>query len=281
MGKGYNHYNWCPCEWCRKSRQKNAIYNDKNCADLVLKTFPIDKFSYTVPNAICPVCKCKVFFYQNAYGSRVFFDSLGKPWPKHPCTDNEKYSTKKGKVPNAYIESQFFIPKVSKEKIAVLNSELKISMHSNDFEILNGSYGKDLLIMSGIKYLITEDFENKPDIIIITERNQNFFIETYEILSEFSQQIPLKRKDKNDFENLKHFGLEENEVLHVSITHAVFNSKNLFEVKIEHYEKIMKMKLTNFLEKNQNDVKFLKYSMNSSQNKFKVVYKNNNLFEIE
>ncbi|MBX9679824.1 MAG: hypothetical protein K2X38_13765 [Gemmataceae bacterium] len=25
------------------------------------------------------------------YGSRVFFDALGKPWPKHPCTDNDFY----------------------------------------------------------------------------------------------------------------------------------------------------------------------------------------------
>lgn len=38
------------------------------------------------PNAECPVCRSPVFFYQNEYGSRVFFDELGPPWPKHPCT---------------------------------------------------------------------------------------------------------------------------------------------------------------------------------------------------
>lgn len=38
------------------------------------------------PNGECPVCKQPVFFYQNANGSRVFFDELGPPWPKHPCT---------------------------------------------------------------------------------------------------------------------------------------------------------------------------------------------------
>lgn len=27
-----------------------------------------------------------MFFYANAYGSRVFFDEMGPPWPKHPCT---------------------------------------------------------------------------------------------------------------------------------------------------------------------------------------------------
>lgn len=45
-------------------------------------------FSFTIPNAKCPVCGDSVFFYQNEYGSRVFFDELGPPWPKHPCTDN-------------------------------------------------------------------------------------------------------------------------------------------------------------------------------------------------
>ena len=40
------------------------------------------------PNAKCPVCHQPVFFYQNAFGSRVFFEDLGPPWPKHPCTDN-------------------------------------------------------------------------------------------------------------------------------------------------------------------------------------------------
>ena len=42
---------------------------------------------YVYPNAICPVCGESVFFYRNEYGSRVFFDELGPPWPKHPCTD--------------------------------------------------------------------------------------------------------------------------------------------------------------------------------------------------
>lgn len=42
---------------------------------------------YVNPNANCPVCGQPVFFYQNEYGSRVYFDELGPPWPKHPCMD--------------------------------------------------------------------------------------------------------------------------------------------------------------------------------------------------
>jgi len=52
--------------------------------------------SFTDPNAICPVCGATVFYYQNASGSRVFFDALGWPWPKHPCTDNP--SSQVGKI---------------------------------------------------------------------------------------------------------------------------------------------------------------------------------------
>jgi hypothetical protein len=33
------------------------------------------------------VCGAAVYFWSNANGSRVFFDEMGPPWPKHPCTD--------------------------------------------------------------------------------------------------------------------------------------------------------------------------------------------------
>lgn len=46
--------------------------------------------SYVNPNARCPVCGAAVYFYQSPYGGRVFFDELGPPWPKHPCTDNPR-----------------------------------------------------------------------------------------------------------------------------------------------------------------------------------------------
>ena len=43
---------------------------------------------YVNPNTNCRVCGAPVFYYQNEFGSRVFFDELGPPWPKHPCTDH-------------------------------------------------------------------------------------------------------------------------------------------------------------------------------------------------
>ncbi|MHC9060822.1 hypothetical protein [Pantoea sp. X85] len=41
--------------------------------------------SFTIPNAICQKCGKDVFYYENSNGSRVLFDSLGPPWPIHPC----------------------------------------------------------------------------------------------------------------------------------------------------------------------------------------------------
>lgn len=51
--------------------------------------------SFVNPNARCPVCGDPVFFYQSRYGGRVFFDDLGWPWPKHPCTDNPAAQSRK------------------------------------------------------------------------------------------------------------------------------------------------------------------------------------------
>jgi hypothetical protein len=49
--------------------------------------------TYISPNAKCPVCDANVFFYQNSAGSRVYFDELGPPWPKHPCTDSKHFDS--------------------------------------------------------------------------------------------------------------------------------------------------------------------------------------------
>ena len=39
------------------------------------------------PNATCPICGASVYFWRNSAGSKVWFDALGRPWPKHPCLD--------------------------------------------------------------------------------------------------------------------------------------------------------------------------------------------------
>lgn len=98
MGRGYNHYSNCGCGWCsstwgnvRVDRTQLRSTMQTRDAERILREQRASK-GYTScfvnPNAVCPVCAASVFYYQNDRGSRVFFDDLGPPWPKHPCTDN-------------------------------------------------------------------------------------------------------------------------------------------------------------------------------------------------
>jgi hypothetical protein len=94
---GYNHYSWCMCGWCYKTGsngysrgQSHDVVDHQSAQRTVASTGANRSYSacFIVPNAKCPVCGESVYYYQNEHGSRVFFDELGWPWPKHPCTDN-------------------------------------------------------------------------------------------------------------------------------------------------------------------------------------------------
>lgn len=67
------------------------------------------RVSFTNPNARCPVCGQNVFFYRSESGGAVYFDSLGWPWPKHPCmdvTDPPSTRAKGGVQPNVNIPTR-------------------------------------------------------------------------------------------------------------------------------------------------------------------------------
>jgi len=88
---GNNHYFDCTCGWCLKFGGRYVVNWALVDARRTLKERHYREGSFAScfvnPNASCPVCHQQVFFYANAYGSRVYFDDLGKPWPKHGCTD--------------------------------------------------------------------------------------------------------------------------------------------------------------------------------------------------
>lgn len=74
-------------DWSRYgSGSSNADYARNRLEEYRVGTSSTARF--VNPNASCPVCGAPVFFYQNEHGSRVYFDELGPPWPKHPCTDD-------------------------------------------------------------------------------------------------------------------------------------------------------------------------------------------------
>lgn len=86
----HNHPPGCDCGWGGNGNPDNLIHGrigEKSHWALYKSHWALYT-SYTQPNAQCPVCGESVYFYQSPYGGRVFFDELGIPWPKHPCTDN-------------------------------------------------------------------------------------------------------------------------------------------------------------------------------------------------
>jgi hypothetical protein len=94
---GYNHYPDCECGWCvnyGRGRSTPRLNHDQAYAFAALERYGArkDNFAscFVAPNASCPVCGTKVFFYSNDRGSRVYFDHLGPPWPKHGCTDGRR-----------------------------------------------------------------------------------------------------------------------------------------------------------------------------------------------
>jgi hypothetical protein len=93
---GHNHYSNCTCGWCIKTsgpqRRRRTIDRtaDLSSARQILEESGASQSwsaCYVNPNATCPVCFARVYFYQNSNFSKVYFDELGWPWPKHPCTD--------------------------------------------------------------------------------------------------------------------------------------------------------------------------------------------------
>ena len=76
---GNNHGPNCNCGW-------GGVFYGQGLA--FQRSYWQRNESYTNPNAKCPRCSASVYFYQSPYGGKVFFDGMGPPWPKHPCTDS-------------------------------------------------------------------------------------------------------------------------------------------------------------------------------------------------
>lgn len=98
MCNAHNHPPGCPCGWggvwyghsntesdwlFRREPRPRKLGQQRGTSSLLAGGF-------TVPNSRCPVCNASVYYYESPYGGRVFFDSLGPPWPKHPCTSGER-----------------------------------------------------------------------------------------------------------------------------------------------------------------------------------------------
>jgi hypothetical protein len=97
MCNAWNHPPGCTCGWGglgHKGRGSTGMKRHLSSSwPPGIPPISASIHSITIPNAKCPVCGESVFYYCNEHGSSVFFDELGPPWPKHPCTDNENQSS--------------------------------------------------------------------------------------------------------------------------------------------------------------------------------------------
>jgi hypothetical protein len=84
----WNHPAGCACGWGGVNYGHAATPAQES---LSRATARLIWRSFVSPNARCPECKDLVYFYQSENGGRVFFDDLGPPWPKHPCTDRRTW----------------------------------------------------------------------------------------------------------------------------------------------------------------------------------------------
>lgn len=292
MCNSHNHTQPCNCGFGegrnRSFSRKSNYYNNFNFnqkidyAQKVVDIFKPKEFSLTIPNAKCPVCGEKVFFYQNIYGSRVFFDSLGIPWPKHPCTDNKTYSSKGNLTKDIYSHDFFLIPEKNGD---ILNKNINPNIFKRIFtsEFYDNDYGKTLFKFKNIEYLLLNEFSNKPDIIILILRDSQYSLETYEILSENYESIKLHTKDTTDLNNIKHFKIENGDIIEIKINCCMYDSKeiNLYKIELIHYGISKEMKLENFLEEKRDRIRFMKYISDKKFNKFKVRFVDSEFFEIE
>jgi hypothetical protein len=110
MCNAWNHPINCSCGWGGDGHQgKRTTGNSLSHNPWIGYLSFTGVSSYTNPNATCPVCGEPVFFYQSASGGKVFFDELGPPWPKHPCTDNPRA---KFPTPNYIFQTEVIRPHV-------------------------------------------------------------------------------------------------------------------------------------------------------------------------
>jgi hypothetical protein len=78
---GYGHSSDCTCGWCSGGNRGSRSYGPSLPAVGTKSSWKCDDFCRSTS---CPNCKETVYFVRYNGGS-VWFDSLGKPWPKHAC----------------------------------------------------------------------------------------------------------------------------------------------------------------------------------------------------
>ena len=92
MCNAWNHSPGCACGWGgigHKGRSSGGWSNQlyRLWSPGTTRTWKYPSNDFCSPTT-CPRCGARVFFVRHNGGS-VWFDSLGPPWPKHACFDDD------------------------------------------------------------------------------------------------------------------------------------------------------------------------------------------------
>lgn len=154
--------------------------------------------SYVNPNATCPVCGKSVFYYRSPNGGRVFFDDLGWPWPKHPCTDSKarvKESTKKhGSGRNPYFRSRdgSQLALYDLDDFEETEDEYKFIFRRQDTnKRRSGFLKKRTLLKGGLKL---EDFYDAPAFVVDLDKSGAEYLRVDFICGRLGNIIKIRMK---------------------------------------------------------------------------------------
>jgi hypothetical protein len=238
---GHNHYPSCTCGWCKGGRS-NSYSSHYSKVEKQSDFIPSYKWDYSYigriynyksfinPNARCPVCDERVYFYQSPYGGKVYFDQLGPPWTKHGCRTTAKDPVEprdidiSSKVQPKWIRLKWkpFVCKISKpssnlQQITLVCDEEIVTCYglSKNVKIRTGSLGylrsiNDIYIEAS---LLVDDNVAKTFTLIMQEDREENLIKTladFTIMEKYTcpatkyrkYSIPCNTIDKAYYETL-------------------------------------------------------------------------------
>ncbi|WP_145569132.1 hypothetical protein [Yersinia mollaretii] len=153
--------------------------------------------SFTVPNATCQNCGKDVFYYENSYGSRVLFDSLGPPWPIHPCYNMEPIAKKK----DSHIIPQGWEPVFIDRGVMTSNGGLRVQGKIGNLEIRflfeSAIYSKMKIDVCDVPGLIV--FASRDRGRVQTHTGKKVFMSRFEIVPENINRAKNKNEGKNRY----------------------------------------------------------------------------------
>ncbi|EGQ9846080.1 hypothetical protein ACSVJV_003437 [Vibrio cholerae] len=97
--------------------------------------------AFTVPNTACPSCGASVYYYEHPNGAKVYFDQLGPPWPKHPCTTTSPSKKTSGALkrkiyPEPEWKQSHWKPLIIEKKVSISSgSGVRIQAKTNEFTV--------------------------------------------------------------------------------------------------------------------------------------------------